>query len=142
MRVAVLFLFAALAAAVVRAAGADPDAAAVAPLPEPYASASLRRGQILFLQCVACHDLEPSGVPKVGPSLAGLAGRKAGSLAGFQYSAALGASGITWTPELLDRWLAEPAAMVPGTTMVIAPVARAEDRAAIVRYLFDPAPRP
>lgn len=142
MRVAVLFLFAAFAAAGSRAADPDPAAAAIATLPEPYASANLRRGQILFLQCVACHDLESSGVTKVGPSLVGLAGRQAGSLAGFQYSAALGASGITWTPELLDRWLAEPVALVPGTTMVIAPVARAEDRAAIVRYLFDPAPRP
>lgn len=142
MRLAVLVLLAAFVAAGSRAAGPEAAAPAAVSLPEPYASANLRRGQILFLQCVACHDLEPSGVAKVGPTLAGLAGRRAGALAGFQYSPALAASGITWTADLVDRWLAEPGVLVPGTTMVIAPVARPEDRAAIVRYLFDPRTRP
>ncbi len=122
-----------LAAATTAVAGAP----AAAALDEPYASANLRRGQILFLQCAACHDLQPSPIAKVGPTLQGIAGRQAGALAGFQFSPGLKDSGITWTPEVLDRWLENPATLVPGTTMVIAPVTKPEDRAAIVRYVFE-----
>jgi len=109
------------------------------PLPEPYASADLRRGRILFLQCGACHDLAPTGIAKVGPSLAGLPGRPAGSVEGFAYSAALRENGATWTPELLDAFIERPSAVVAGTTMVFAGIAAPADRAALVRYVFETA---
>lgn len=110
-------------------------------LPEPYASADLRRGRILYLQCQACHDLEPSGIPKVGPTLVGLPGRPAGAVAGFPYSAAMRESGVTWTPEALDAFVERPAGLVPGTTMVSAGIAAPADRAALVRFVFETAPR-
>ena len=118
-------------------ASAEEPMPAVAPLPEPYASADARRGRILFLQCVACHDLGPSAIVKVGPNLQGLPGRKAGSAEGFTYSEAMRASGIVWTPEALDRFIEQPAAVVPGTIMVLAGVAKPADRAAITRFVFE-----
>ena len=54
-----------------------------------------------------------------GPSLKGVVGRKAASLPDFHYSAALAASGLTWTPANLDHFLAGPAAMVHGTAMTV-----------------------
>jgi cytochrome c len=133
-----LFLVGMGALAIAAAAGTQ-DAAAEsgASLPEPYASADLRRGRILFLQCVACHDLEPSGIAKVGPSLAGLPGRPAGSVAAFAYSTAMRESGLTWTAGTLDAFIERPSAVVAGTTMVFAGIAAPGDRAAMVRYVFE-----
>jgi cytochrome c len=108
------------------ARAADPDA---------VPGASAERGKRLFLQCAACHDLVPGDSRKVGPNLYSLIGRAAGSAPGPAASAALKASGIVWTPELLDQWLARPSAVVPGTIMAFAGVAKAEDRASLVAYI-------
>ena len=67
--------------------------------------------------CSACHTLDQT---KIGPPLAGVVGRKAGTVAGYPYSAALARSGLTWTPANLQTWLAGPQAMVPGTHMPVA----------------------
>ena len=69
-----------------------------------------------------------------GPSLAGVVGRRAASLPGFSYTPALKASGRTWTPPDLDRFLTNPGAMVPGTAMVVR-INDAAQRAALIRYL-------
>jgi cytochrome c len=61
-------------------------------------------------------------------------GRRAGSVAGFAYSDALRASGLTWDSELLDRWLADPQALVPGQRMGYR-LGDAQIRADIVAYL-------
>lgn len=68
---------------------------------------------ISYLKCNACHSTEP-GVNGVGPTLAGLNGRKAGSLPGFAYTDALKATGITWDVASLEKWLAAPQEAVPG----------------------------
>ena len=65
-----------------------------------------------------CHSLE-KGINGVGPSLFGVIGRKAGSEAGFAYSAALKNSGIVWTDDNLKEWIAGPQKMVPGTMMTL-----------------------
>lgn len=91
-------------------------------------------GQQLFRQrCQACHSVEPGKSARVGPNLAGVVGRKAAS-AQFNYSAALKKSGLTWTRENLDRFLAAPAKTVPGTRMVIG-VTDAAQRKALIDYL-------
>lgn len=140
-RLAGMLLGLALGAAVLAVAEGTAEGKALS-LPEPYRSADLRRGRILFLQCAACHDLGPTGIAKVGPSLAGLPGRKAGSVEGFSFSAALRESGAMWTPELLDAFIERPSAVVAGTTMVFAGIAAPADRAALVRYVFETAAPP
>ena len=69
-----------------------------------------------------------------GPDLTGVVGRRAGSLASFAYTPALKASGLTWTPTNLDRFLTNPGALVPGTAMVVR-INDATQRAALVAYL-------
>ena len=62
------------------------------------------RGEQRFKECAACHSVQP-GVNNVGPSLAGVFGRAAGSLPEFRYYAAMRRSGIIWTPQALDEQL-------------------------------------
>jgi cytochrome c len=92
------------------------------------------RGEAKFQDCAACHKLE-AGANEVGPSLHGIFTRKAGELADFRFSPALKKSGIVWTPETLDKYLAEPQALVPGNRMPYAGMASAADRADLIAYL-------
>lgn len=91
-------------------------------------------GATVFRQrCQSCH-VAPSGRPStLGPNLAGVVGRKAGSTE-FKYSAALKASGLTWSKANLDRYLSGPSKLVPGTRMVISLPDPAQ-RAAVIDYL-------
>jgi len=94
------------------------------------------RGRLLSQACQACHSLEAGGGHLVGPNLAGIFGRAAGTAAGFgNYSPALQRSGIVWTPAELDRWLADPAGFLPGTTMAFTGYQSAADRSALLAYL-------
>ncbi|HWL68164.1 MAG TPA: c-type cytochrome [Geminicoccus sp.] len=91
-------------------------------------------GERLFrTRCGTCHSVEP-GQNRVGPSLAGVLGRTAGTLEGARYSPALRESGIVWSSETIDAYLANPRQLVPGTTMTIGLRAPAE-RAAVIAYL-------
>ena len=81
-------------------------------------NANLKRGQTLFLQCRACHSLDESGLNKVGPNLYGMFGSKAGFAAGYAYSDAMTNSGVVWTLETVDQWLARPSQFLPGNRMV------------------------
>jgi cytochrome c len=91
-------------------------------------------GQQVFEQrCTVCHSLQPAP-GKMGPPLAGVAGRKAGTAPGFAYSTALKASGITWTPEELDAFIKAPGKKVPGTKMLLGAPDDAQ-RAAVIQYL-------
>ncbi|WP_395443521.1 c-type cytochrome [Caulobacter sp. UC70_42] len=91
-------------------------------------------GQQVFEQrCTVCHSLRPAP-GKMGPPLAGVAGRKAGTAPGFAYSAAMKASGITWTPAELDAFIKAPGKKVPGTKMLLG-APDAEQRAAVIEYL-------
>jgi cytochrome c len=92
------------------------------------------RGEAKFQDCAACHKLE-SGANNVGPSLHGIFARKAGELADFRYSPALKRSGITWTPETLDKFIADPQALVPANRMPYAGIADAGARADLIAYL-------
>lgn len=94
-------------------------------------------GEQLFNQrCQACHSVkEESG--RVGPHLAKLIGRKAGSLEGYAYSPAMRRSGLPWTAQYLDYFLSAPGDYVPGTTMATPPVADRQERADIIAYLTE-----
>jgi cytochrome c len=92
------------------------------------------RGEVKFQDCAACHKLE-AGANNLGPSLHGVFERKAGELADFRYSPAIKRSGITWTPETLDKFITDPQAVVPGNRMPYAGMAGASDRADLIAYL-------
>ncbi|MCZ8131049.1 MAG: cytochrome c family protein [Steroidobacteraceae bacterium] len=102
---------------------------------EAPSAADLRRGQLLFLQCRACHALGTETEGKVGPPLGGVMGRQAAAAPGFTYSTALAGAGLTWDEATLDRWLQQPTALVPGTSMVYAGLAKPEDRRQLIAYL-------
>jgi cytochrome c len=87
-----------------------------------------------FAQCAACHSVE-KGKHGVGPSLAGIFGTKAGDVAGYAFSDAMKASGLTWDDKTLDAYLTQPMKMVPGTRMTYAGMTDPADRAAVVAYI-------
>jgi cytochrome c len=84
--------------------------------------------------CSACHSAQ-AGRNLVGPSLFALVGRKAGSVAGFHYSAANKASAMVWDAAELDLYLASPAIVVPHTSMTFSGVKDAQKRADLIAYL-------
>lgn len=89
-------------------------------------------GKTLFSRCSTCHTVTNQN--KVGPTLAGVVGRKAGTVEGARYSKALPASGIVWDDQNLDSFLTDPAKLVPGTTMMVK-LPNPQDRADIIAYL-------
>jgi len=100
----------------------------------PAAAQNAEAGAVVFKQrCSTCHTMTSGQRHGVGPNLAGLAGRRAAST-DFNYSAALRNSGLTWDAATLDRFLAAPSKVVPGTRMLI-PVTDAKQRADLVAYL-------
>ena len=99
------------------------------------AAGDAERGAKLFAQCMACHSTSP-GEHLTGPSLAHVYGRKAASAEGFRrYSEALQKSRVVWNEATLDKWLADPEALVPGTTMTFPGIKDPGRRADLVSYL-------
>lgn len=90
------------------------------------------RGEQLYPRCAACHALT---FDRVGPRHCGLLGRRAASVAGFDYSAAMRKSGIVWNEKTLNLFLTSPLAMVPGSSMTYAGVPDAKDRDDLIAYL-------
>src|SRR5262245_24224774 len=99
-----------------------------------HAGGDPARGEKLYEDCVACHPIERS-VHGIGPTLCGLPGRNAGEMADYRYSRALRDSGITWTAETLDTFIAEPQGSVPANRMPYAGMPDAADRADLIAYL-------
>ena len=84
-----------------------------------------------------CHSLEP-GKNILGPSLAGIVGRKAGAEPSYSYSAAMKQENIVWDANTLDRYLADPQKMVPGNKMPFPGLKTEQDRADVIAYLAAP----
>jgi cytochrome c len=93
-----------------------------------------KHGETLFTECRACHAMEP-GVNNVGPTLAGVVGRKAAALDDFRYSPAMKRSGITWDAKTLDAFIADPQKLVPATRMPYSGLVDAKDRADLIAFI-------
>lgn len=91
-----------------------------------------QRGEQVYARCLACHAL---ATDRVGPRHCGLLGRKAGTVAGADYSPAMKRSGLVWDARTLDRFLAAPLRVVPGTSMTYDGVRDPQDRADLIAYL-------
>ena len=107
------------------------------PTPTPAATAgpvAAAGPPTVFNQCSACHSVD-RGENGIGPSLAGVFGRRAGTLLGFEFSQAMKDAGLTWNQAGLDRYLENPRGVVPGTTMAYNGVKDAAQRQAVINYL-------
>jgi cytochrome c len=96
-----------------------------------FASGDAAHGAKVYQDCMICHSLDKN---EIGPKHRGVFGSKAGSVPGYDYSAALKASNIVWNETTLDKWLTEPQAFVPGTKMTFS-VDDAQDRADVIAFL-------
>ncbi len=90
-------------------------------------------GQRVYQICMGCHSLDEDDV---GPRHRGVVGRVAGTIPDYAYSPALKSSHIVWNRDTLDRWLANPQALVPGVKMFFA-MPNAQDRADVIAYLAE-----
>jgi cytochrome c len=104
-------------------------------LATPARAQNAEAGEAIFKrQCAICHSVQP-GKNMIGPSLAGVVGRHAGTAPGFKYTQANRDSGKTWDPAALDTYLTDPRATIPGTTMMFAGVKDKQQRTDLIAYL-------
>ena len=99
------------------------------------AQGDIKRGEKLFEDCRACHQVERGPSAGVGPSLFGVFGRGAATLDDFRYSPALKRSGITWTPQTINAYITDPQQVVPANRMPYAGMPDERDRADLILYL-------
>jgi cytochrome c len=95
-------------------------------------------GAEVFKKCRACHDVGPEAKNKVGPVLNDIVGRKAGTIDGFAYSEAnkaAGGKGLTWTEDVLLKYLENPLTFMPGTKMAFAGLKDEQDRKDLIAFL-------
>ena len=97
-----------------------------------HAAPDAAHGEHVYARCLACHALASD---RVGPRHCGLLGRRAGSVPGFAYSPAMKQSKLVWDEKTLDRFLANPLKVVPGTAMTYDGVPDAQDRRDLIAYL-------
>jgi len=95
------------------------------------AAGDAARGEALYRDCQACHSFDKN---QIGPMHRGVFGRTAGSVPGFDYSEALKNAKIVWTEANLDKWLADPEVLVPGSKMYFS-VDKEGDRADLIAFL-------
>lgn len=105
---------------------------ALATLVQSPTHADATRGKTLYEdRCVGCHSVNSN---RVGPAHKGVVGRKAGGVKDFDYSPALQTSKIVWDVALLQQWLSNPEALIPGQRMGYS-VDEAKDRLDLAEYL-------
>lgn len=102
---------------------------------QAHAAGDAAAGQALFQQkCTLCHAPD-KGVNKIGPSLYGVVGRKAGSVADYTYSDAMKNANRTWNAQTLDVYLTNPRGVIPGVKMIFPGFADKTDRDNVIAYL-------
>ncbi|MEZ5566638.1 MAG: c-type cytochrome [Gammaproteobacteria bacterium] len=96
------------------------------------ADGDAKRGEMLFAsRCAACHSLDAN---RVGPALAGVVGRRAGTAPDYAYSDAVRAASVSWSEAAIDAWLSNPENLIPGQKMGYS-VPDAQDRADVISFL-------
>lgn len=103
--------------------------------PMPGHAQDAAAGEKTFAKCRACHMVGEGAKNLVGPELNGLIGRAAGSVEGYNYSAANKNSGLTWDEATFAEYIKNPRAKIPGTKMVFAGLTREKEIAGLIAYL-------
>jgi nitrite reductase (NO-forming) len=104
------------------------------PLSRPGFGGDAVAGRQVFRKCQACHSTQ-AGKNLLGPTLAGVIGRKAGSVSGYDYSQAMRQANITWDIGTLDAYLADPQKIVPGNKMPFPGLKTEQERKDVIAYL-------
>ena len=99
-----------------------------------WADGDVAKGKRVFNKCKTCHELE-TAKNKIGPTLQGVIGRKAGTVPGFKYSSAMQNAGIVWDEKTIQQYIADPKKMIPGNKMVLAPIKSEDQREDVVAYI-------
>ena len=102
--------------------------------PARQAAGNLQAGRQVYRKCQACHSLEP-GKNSLGPSLAGIIGKKSASDPTYNYSSALRSANLTWDLKTLDAYLLDPQKVVPGNKMPFPGLKTENERQDILAYL-------
>jgi cytochrome c len=101
-------------------------------------AADVDKGKSQFAKCGMCHAVGPDAKNKIGPQLNGVVGRTIAAVPEFSYSQSmkdLAAANPVWTEDLLDQYLENPKALVPGGKMAFAGLKKPEDRQNVIAYL-------
>ncbi|KAF0097350.1 MAG: cytochrome C [Rhodospirillaceae bacterium] len=93
------------------------------------------KGERVFGQCKTCHTVDKGGKNGVGPNLAGVFGRKAGTADGFKFSEAMTGSGIVWDDKALAEYLKDPKGRIPGNKMIFVGIKRQDQLDDLIAYL-------
>ncbi|MCK0068261.1 c-type cytochrome [Kordiimonas laminariae] len=99
-----------------------------------FAEGDAAKGEKVFRKCKACHTLE-AGKNRVGPSLSGFIGRKAGGLDGYKYSKAMKAADFVWDDANFSEYMKSPRKFVKGTKMAFVGLKKPQDVADLLAYL-------
>ncbi len=106
----------------------------MAAMTAPSSGGDPAAGKLVFRKCQVCHSLEP-GKNILGPSLAGIVGRKSGTEPSYSSSPAMKSANLTWDAKTLDTYLEDPQKLVPGNKMPFPGIKTAHDRADVIAYL-------
>ena len=103
---------------------------------DAQAAGDAGNGKSSFARCAICHKTTKDGGNGLGPNLFDVGGRKAGTVAGFAYSAAMKNSGITWTEDKLAAYIKDPKTVVPGNRMAFAGLSTGTQAEDVAAYLM------
>lgn len=98
------------------------------------AEPDLAKGKRAYNKCAACHTLQ-EGRHRIGPSLYGMFGRKAGAVENYAYSNAMKSSDVVWDDDTMDAYIANPRQFIPGTKMAFPGIRNEQERADLIAYL-------
>jgi len=104
-------------------------------MPSATWAQDIAAGETSFKKCQACHSIGEGATNKIGPPLNGLAGRKTGTMEGYDYSEANKSAGIVWDDNTFKDYIQNPTAKIPGTKMMFAGIKNDKETADLWGYL-------
>jgi cytochrome c len=99
-----------------------------------YADGDAAKGEKVFGKCKTCHEIA-TAKNKVGPTLQGVIGRKAGTVEGFKYSEAMTGSGVTWDAVTIAEYVAKPKEFIAGNKMAFVGLKKEDEIENLVAYI-------